>query len=81
MNRKQEIKDKMIINEGFCCISVDRNGKLSSPIFGTAYNGPTEEVTIYRDSIEDLLKEIDNMSNHIKRIYGSPYGNQTCDWS
>ena len=81
MNKKQEIKDKMIINEGFCCISVDRNGKLSSPIFGTAYGGPTEAVTVYKDSIEDLLEEIDNMSEYFKQKYGSPYGNQTCNWS
>ena len=81
MNRKQEIKNKMKKSGGFCCISVDKNGNLSSPIFGTAYGGPTEAVTIYKDSIEDLLEEIDNMSNHIKRIYGSPYGNQTCEWN
>ena len=81
MNRKQEIKDKMKTSGGLWCISVDRNGKLSSPKLGTAYGGPTEEITIYKDSVEDLLKEIDNMSNHIKKIYGSPYGNQTCEWS
>jgi len=81
MNRKQEIKNKMKKSGGFCCITIDRNGNLSSPIFGTAYGGPTEAVTIYKDSIEDLLEEIDTMSNHIKRIYGSPYGNQTCEWS
>ena len=81
MNKKEEIKNKMKKSGNMCCISVDRNGNLSSPKFGTAYGGPTEEVTIYRDSVEDLLKEIDNMSNHIKKIYGSPYGNQTCNWN
>ena len=81
MNRKQEIKNKMKKSGGFCCISIDKNSNLSSPIFGTAYGGPTEAVTIYKDSIEDLLEELDNMSNHIKRIYGSPYGNQTCEWN
>ena len=80
MNKIQEIKDKMIKNEGFCCISVDRDGKLTSPIFG-GY-GPTHGVvTIYRDSVEELLQEIDVMSMHIKKRYGSPYGNQTCEWS
>ena len=79
MNRKQEITNKMITNEGFCCISVDRDGKLTSPIFGGS--GPTDTVTIYRDSVEELLQEIDVMSMHIKKRYGSPYGNQTCEWS
>ena len=81
MNRKQEIKEKMKKSGGFCCISVDKDGNLSSPIFGTAYGGPTEAVTIYKDSIEDLLEEIDNMSGYLKQKYGSPYGNQTCEWN
>ena len=79
MTKKQEIKDKMVTEEGFCCISVDQNGKLSSPIFGGS--GPTDTVTIYRDSVKELLQEIDVMSIYIKRKYGSPYGNQTCNWS
>ena len=79
MTTKQEIKNKMKKEGNFCCISVDQNGKLSSPIFGGS--GPTETVTIYRDSVEELLQEIDVMSMHIKRKYGSPYGNQTCNWS
>ena len=79
MNRKQEIKDKMKTNEGFCCISVNENGELTSPVFGGS--GPTNTVTIYRDSVEELLQEIDVMSMHIKKRYGSPYGNQTCEWS
>ena len=81
MNRKQEIKNKMRKSEGFCCISIDKNNNLSSPIFGTPYGGPTEKVTIYKDSVEDLLEEIDNMSEYFKEKYGSPYGNQTCNWS
>ena len=28
-----------------------------------------------------ISEEIDNMSSYIKQKYGSPYGNQTCDWS
>jgi hypothetical protein len=79
MNRKQEIKNKMKKSGSFCCISVDQNGNLTSPVFGGS--GPTETVTIYRDSVEELLQEIDIMSMHIKRKYGSPYGNQTCNWS
>jgi hypothetical protein len=80
MNKKQEIKDKMIINEGFCCISIDPSGKITSPVFGGS--GPTHGVvTIYRDSVEELLQEIDVMSMHIKKRFGSPYGNQTCEWS
>ena len=79
MNRKQEIKDKMKTNEGFCCISVNENGELTSPVFGGS--GPTNTVTIYRDSVEELLQEIDVMSMHIKKKFGSPYGNQTCEWS
>ncbi len=80
MTKKQEIKNKMNKSPGgLCCISVDRNGVLSSPVFGDS--GPTDTVTIYRDSVEDLLKEIDVMSMHLKKRYGSPYGNQTCNWS
>ena len=79
MNRKQEITNKMIKNEGFCCISVNENGELTSPVFGGS--GPTNTVTIYRDSVEELLQEIDVMSMHIKKKFGSPYGNQTCEWS
>tara|TARA_R110000822_G_scaffold262253_3_gene386647 strand:+ start:190 stop:432 length:243 start_codon:yes stop_codon:yes gene_type:complete len=80
MNKKQEIKDKMKKSQGgACCISVDQNGKLTSPIFGGS--GPTDSVTIYRDSVEELLQEIDVMSMHIKKRFGSPYGNQTCEWS
>mgnify|MGYP003677549933 FL=1 len=79
MNKKQEIKNKMKEVESFCCISIDRNGKLSSPIFGGS--GPTHGVvTIYRDSIEELLEEITNYS-YEKVRYGSPYGDQTCEWS
>jgi len=77
MNRKQEIKNKM--KKGFCCISVDQNGNLTSPVFGGS--GPTDSITIYRDSVEELLQEIDVMSMHIKKKFGSPYGNQTCEWS
>ena len=79
MNKKQEIKNKMKKSGNFCCISVDRDGNLTSPVFGGS--GPTETVTIYRNSVEELLQEIDVMSMHIKRKYGSPYGNQTCNWS
>ena len=80
MTKKQEIKDKMKTSGGFCCISVDRNGNLSSPVLGG--HGPTHGVvTIYRDSVEDLLEEIDNMSVYIKKRFGSPYGNQTCEWN
>ncbi|MCP4969703.1 MAG: hypothetical protein GY932_03785 [Arcobacter sp.] len=82
MNRKQEIKNKMNKSPGgLCCISVDKDGNLTSPVFGIPYGGPTETITIYRNSVEELLQEIDRMSTHIKRKYGSPYGNQTCDWS
>ena len=35
----------------------------------------------YNMKVEELLQEIDVMSMHIKRKYGSPYGNQTCNWS
>ena len=79
MNRKQEIKNKMIKEGNFCCISVDQNGNLTSPVFGGS--GPTNSITIYRDSVEELLQEIDVMSIHIKKKFGSPYGNQTCEWS
>jgi hypothetical protein len=79
MNRKQEIKNKMKKDGGFCCISVDQNGNLTSPVFGGS--GPTDSITIYRDSVEELLQEIDVMSMHIKKKFGSPYGNQTCEWS
>ena len=79
MNKKQEIKNKMKKSGNFCCISVDRDGNLTSPVFGGS--GPTETVTIYRNSVEELLQEIDVMSMHIKRKFGSPYGNQTCEWS
>ena len=42
-------------NEKFYCISIDKNNKLSSPVFGG--KGPTfGVVTIYRDSIEELDK-------------------------
>ena len=79
MNKKQEIKNKMKKSGNFCCISVDRDGNLTSPVFGGS--GPTVTVTIYRNSVEELLQEIDVMSMHIKRKFGSPYGNQTCEWS
>ena len=80
MNRKQEIENKMKTDEGFCCISIDPSGKITSPVFGGS--GPTHGVvTIYRDSVEELLQEIDVMSMHIKKKFGSPYGNQTCEWS
>ena len=78
-NKIQEIKDKVKLDGGFYCISVDQNGNLTSPVFGES--GPTDSITIYRNSVEELLEEIDTMSNHIKRIYGSPYGNQTCEWN
>ena len=79
MNRKQEIKNKMKKEGNFCCISVAQNGNLTSPVFGGS--GPTDSITIYRDSVEELLQEIDVMSMHIKKKFGSPYGNQTCEWS
>ena len=79
MNKKQEIVDKMKRNEKFYCISIDKNNKLSSPVFGG--KGPTfGVVTIYRDSIEELLESIDNYIYKEKK-YGSPFGNQTCEWS
>ncbi len=79
MNKKQEIVDKMKRNEEFYCISIDKNNKLSSPVFGG--KGPTfGVVTIYRDSIEELLESIDNYIYKEKK-YGSPFGNQTCEWN
>jgi len=79
MTKRQEIKDKMREVESFCCISIAPNGRLSSPIFGGS--GPTHGVvTIYRDSIEELLEEITNYS-YKKVRYGSPYGNQTSEWN
>ena len=81
MNKKQEIISKMKEKNGFCIISIDEYGKLSSPKIGIPYGGPTKEITIYRNSVEELLIEIDNMSDRIKERYGSPYGNATCKWS
>tara|TARA_R110000824_G_scaffold372402_1_gene562550 strand:- start:914 stop:1162 length:249 start_codon:yes stop_codon:yes gene_type:complete len=78
-NKIQEIKDKMREVESFCCISIDPSGKLSIPKFGET--GPTNGiVTLYRDSIEDLIETINNYT-YVKVIYGSPYGNQTCEWN
>ena len=79
MTKRKEIEDKMRINSNYYCISVDTNGKLTTPVFGGS--GPTYGVvTIYRDSVEELLEEINNYSYKDVR-YGSPYGNQTCEWS
>jgi hypothetical protein len=79
MNRKQEIRDKMRRNAVFYCISIDEELKLTIPVFGGS--GPTHGViTLYRDSIEELIKSIDNYTYREKK-YGSPFGNQTCEWS
>ena len=79
MNRKQEIKDKMREVESFYCISIDQELKLTIPVFGET--GPTHGVvTLYRDSIEELVEDISNYSYKASK-YGSPYGNQTCKWN
>jgi len=79
MNRIQEIKDKMREVESFYCISIDQELKLTTPVFGGS--GPTHGVvTLYRDSIEELVEDISNYS-YKESKYGSPYGNQTCKWN
>jgi len=53
----KEIRNKIKRSGEFYCISIDKNNKLSSPMFGG--EGPTFGiVTIYRDSIEELLNKI-----------------------